>query len=256
MWDGKSYDIFQEEYQFKSGCYLIEKLEKIESLIGKSVLDLGCGNGQLTNQLAKKTKQIVTAIDSDKSMLAVLNDKYSSLKINSICSDIPNWLTTQQNNFDVIFSNATFHWFGSQESMSQILIDCHKNLSADGILAVRFSLKDNAYELKRYLAKRISEFLGNPNFLFIKQSELEYSGFSNQLTNSGFKTIYGKEIRFTPFSDPNLDFSFMINSQPIRGYFSDQSFIEFEQYLKKCWQQNKVKLRSHHAILIASKLSV
>ncbi len=30
MWDKESYDVFQKEYQFKSGCYLLEKLESFE----------------------------------------------------------------------------------------------------------------------------------------------------------------------------------------------------------------------------------
>ncbi len=254
MWNGKSYDAFQNEYQFKSGCYLIEKLESIEPLTTKSVLDLGCGNGKLTSLLAEKTNRTVIAIDSDPSMLAVLREKYSSSHIESVCDDIPGWLSHQENDFDVVFSNATFHWFGSHDSMNQILRDCYRNLSVNGILAVRFSLKENAFAIKQYLAEKMAEFLGNEKFSALLQSELDYTVFSGQVADCGFEIAYGEELRYTPFDDSEQDFQFMMKSQPIHGYFSAQKLGEFEAYLEKCWQHRQVKLRSHHAVIIASKV--
>ncbi len=253
MWNGKSYDVFQKEYQFKSGCYLIQKLESIESLTNKSVLDLGCGSGNLTNLIAEKSKQTVTALDADESMLNVLKEKYTSSNIDTICTDIPNWLAIQERDFDIIFSNATFHWFGSHDSILSVLSDCHKNLSSNGILAVRFSLKENGLEIKQYLAEKISAFIGDSDFPFITQSELNYSEFCSQLTSCRFKILHEEELRFIPFSDSDKDFQFMIHSQPIHGYFIEQQFIEFEQYLKQCWQHQKIKMNSHHAMVIASK---
>jgi ubiquinone/menaquinone biosynthesis C-methylase UbiE len=253
MWDGKAYDVFQKDYQFRAGSYLVQKLENFCSLLNKSILDLGCGSGDLTSLIAEKSKQPVIAVDADESMLSVLREKYPSSSIETIFADIPNWLAIQEKNFDIIFSNATFHWFGSHDSMLSILKTCYKNLSSNGLLAVRFSLKENGLEIKQYLAEKISEFFGDSDFPFITQSKLDYSEFCSQLNHCGFDLLYKEELKFIPFKDPDKGFQFMIQSQPIRGYFTKQRFIEFEQYLKNCWQDQKAEMKSHHAVVIASK---
>ncbi len=254
MWNGKSYDEFQESYQFKSGVYLIDQLESIVSLKNKSVIDLGCGNGKLTDLLRQKTGSSIIAVDVDASMLEVLKEKYSSSDNEVICVDIPKWLATQNRAVDIIFSNATFHWFGSHQAMEEILKDCHKNLSHKGILAIRFSLRENALELKQFLEEKLVQYLGKKEKTYLKQSELEHIKFLEQLKTCGFKLKYLEEIRYTPFTDPEMDFQFMLKSQPIHKYFTNQSYQEFKQYLQNSWGKHQIKLKSHHGVYIAQKL--
>ena len=77
--------------------------ELLGDIRGQRVLDLGCGDGRLTIQLAEKGAS-VTGIDSSKSMIDSAREKgldahvMDALEITYIAE------------FDSVFTNATLHW--------------------------------------------------------------------------------------------------------------------------------------------------
>jgi trans-aconitate methyltransferase len=251
MWDGKKYDEFQSEYQYNSGCYLIEKIESITDLTNKYIIDLGCGNGSLTYLLSKKTKSKITGIDSDVSMLKSLREKYYNTTIEIEHNDILTWLSISKSSCDIIFSNAVLHWLGSHENLLKLIKLCKNIIRPQGLLAIRFSLKNNALEIKKYLEDKLELFLGHKESPYLQQSQLDFDIFCEQLESNKYKIIYKEDINFIPFRDDNLVLKFMLHSQPIRQYFDDQSYKEFEKYLNSEWTKNSVQLKSHHGIFIA-----
>ncbi len=188
-------------------------------------------------------------------MLNIFKRKYSAPNIKIIKDDIPNWLSTNHHQFDIIYSNATFHWFGTHICLLSILKNCHKNLFSNGFLALRFSLKDNARELKKFLEIKLIEFLGHKESTYLYYSALDYNISIDQLLECGFHIHESEELKFEPFNDRDMDLQFLLNSQPIHEYFLDAAFNEFKKYLQDCWQKEKVKLQSHHIVVIASKKS-
>ena len=78
---------------------------------GEQILDLGCGDGQLTARLAA-TGAIVTGVDASADMVAAAK----SHGIDAVAGSAEN-LPFRDANFDAVFSNAALHWVRNQEAM-------------------------------------------------------------------------------------------------------------------------------------------
>ena len=65
----------QSDLQFRDGCSVIHKMLKTER--GESILDLGCGTGRLTMQLASLVGDSgrVVGVDPDSCRIAVANEQ-------------------------------------------------------------------------------------------------------------------------------------------------------------------------------------
>jgi trans-aconitate methyltransferase len=70
---------------------------------GEHILDLGCGDGALTEQLAA-TGAILTGVDASPAMVAAARKRNLSIDHHD-ATDLP-----YINQFDAVFSNAALHW--------------------------------------------------------------------------------------------------------------------------------------------------
>lgn len=133
-WDGRDYER-HSSYQRAWGSNLIAEL----SLRGdERVLDLGCGDGSLTCQLAERVPQgSVLGIDAAAEMLDAARDKCSPnmtvqhLDINHL---------DFESAFDLVFSNASLHWVHDHAA---ILRRIHRALRPHGVLLAQFGWDGN-----------------------------------------------------------------------------------------------------------------
>jgi trans-aconitate methyltransferase len=72
---------------------------------GERILDLGCGTGTLTAEIARHGAR-VTGVDSSPEMIVAAQEKYSELEL--AVSD--GQALTYAAEFDAVFSNAALHW--------------------------------------------------------------------------------------------------------------------------------------------------
>ena len=79
---------------------------------GERVLDLGCGTGQLTAQIAK-AGTVAIGIDNSSEMIACAQKKYPDLEF--LIADGANFRFAEP--FDAVFSNAALHWIKPPESV-------------------------------------------------------------------------------------------------------------------------------------------
>ena len=101
-------------------------LELLNAQPTETVLDLGCGTGQLTMQIADMGVRSVVGIDSSATMIAQASANYPVLSDSNFA-----WRIADATDFhvdtpvDAIFSNATLHWVKDAEAsvicMSQAL---------------------------------------------------------------------------------------------------------------------------------------
>lgn len=81
---------------------------------GLHILDLGCGTGTLTHELAQRGHCVIGA-DNSETMLATARASYPDIEF--IRTDACNLPWTDR--FDVVFSNAVFHWIRNQKGLLQ-----------------------------------------------------------------------------------------------------------------------------------------
>ena len=77
---------------------------------GEHILDLGCGDGALTEQLAA-SGAIVTGVDASLAMVAAARTRGLHIDYHSATA-LP-----YENQFDAVFSNAALHWIRDAESV-------------------------------------------------------------------------------------------------------------------------------------------
>ncbi|NTW53204.1 MAG: methyltransferase domain-containing protein [Chlorobaculum sp.] len=102
--DGKKYEQ-ASAHQKEWGSKVIAELD----LRGdESVLDLGCGDGVLTSKIAERLRDgLALGIDASKGMIAAAMPK-STPNLSFRLMDID--ALDFEEEFDIIFSNATLHW--------------------------------------------------------------------------------------------------------------------------------------------------
>lgn len=77
---------------------------------GERILDVGCGTGQLTADIAKSEAEVV-GLDQSAEMIASARKNFPELRFE--VSDIAT--ANYDKEFDAVFSNAALHWVRNQE---------------------------------------------------------------------------------------------------------------------------------------------
>ena len=169
----------------------------------KSVLDIGCGNGRLSNFFKYKT---YTGIDISKNLIELAKKEYESKNTHfevGNFQDLPS--STNKRKFDTIVSIAVFHHLPSTSGRKKALLQVQKALKNDGIFI--FSIW-NLLHAKKYAKPRkkallfsiLTLGLMHPRDLFIpwkkgsnKRNRYYYSfkekEVINLLENTGFEVI-------------------------------------------------------------------
>jgi len=114
----------------------------------ESVLDLGCGDGVLSAQLARLVPQgSVLGVDASQNMIAAARQQERE-NLHFAIQNIETMNFAEE--FDVIFSNAELHWVKDHE---RLLFCVYKALKIDGIFRCNFAGKGIAATFSTSCAK-------------------------------------------------------------------------------------------------------
>src|SRR5579859_867308 len=86
-------------------------LEWLNAQRGEFILDLGCGDGQLTHRLAA-TGAHVLGVDASAEMVAAARER--GIEAEQANAEL---LPFHDGTFDAVFSNAALHWVRNQDEM-------------------------------------------------------------------------------------------------------------------------------------------
>jgi trans-aconitate methyltransferase len=109
-WNANLYNA-KHDFVWKFGSDLVSLLDPCPA---ERILDLGCGTGHLTAQIAESGAQ-VTGVDRSAEMVSAARVAYPNLKF-EICD--ARHLTFHEE-FDAVFSNAVLHWIHEPELVLQ-----------------------------------------------------------------------------------------------------------------------------------------
>ncbi len=105
----------------------------LENYEGKTIIDVGCGNGYLLNKLSYKAKKII-GIDSSKNLLSFAKLKVSRQKnIETKLADVTKRLFLKTGSFDIIIANMLLQYLPSIDSFAK---ESFRILKKNGILIV------------------------------------------------------------------------------------------------------------------------
>jgi trans-aconitate 2-methyltransferase len=117
----------------------------------ESVLDLGCGDGKLTENLADLVPAgHVTGIDGSEGMIQVANARARN-NLSFMIMDIDELQLDRK--FDLIFSNATLHWIKDHNKLWTGII---KILNPGGLVRFNFAAAGNCSTLIRVLTEAMA----------------------------------------------------------------------------------------------------
>lgn len=136
QWDAQKYN---ETHDFISKYG--ENLLNLFSQEAQTVLDVGCGTGELTNKIAQKG-YLVTGIDVSDTMLQKAQESYPELvfyKEDILCP------SEKLNSYDVVFSNAVFHWIKDQATL---IHNIYQLLNQNGQLVCEFGAVGNVGKIR------------------------------------------------------------------------------------------------------------
>jgi SAM-dependent methyltransferase len=98
-------------------------LEWLAAKPGELILDLGCGDGQLTTRIAA-TGALVIGVDASAEMVAAARGR-AIVAEQAHAESLPH----ADNTFDAVFSNAALHWVRDQDAM---MAEVHRVLKPGG----------------------------------------------------------------------------------------------------------------------------
>jgi len=117
-WDPAQYEKFKKE----RARPFFDLLAQLDDISPRTVVDLGCGTGELTAELAKKWPQAeVVGVDNSPEMIAK-STPFANPRLRFAIAEIEDWSPAAP--VDLVFSNAAFHWLKNHEQQIERLAKC------------------------------------------------------------------------------------------------------------------------------------
>lgn len=141
-------DLYSDKHAFvfQLGAGVVELLAP---KAGQRVLDLGCGTGELTAQIAASGAQVI-GFDTSPSMLEQARTQFPDLDFRF--GDGRDFDFGRD--FDAVFSNATLHWVPDHEAVARSV---HCALKAGGRFVGEFGGQGNVARLEAALSEAARE---------------------------------------------------------------------------------------------------
>lgn len=117
--------------------------------IGEHILDVGCGTGHLTAQIAESGATVI-GIDNSSTMIESAQAAYPALEFKQADATAFSFPTP----FDAVFSNAVLHWINDAEAAVQCMVQA---LRTGGRLVIEFGGKGCVGRILQTLSAAMSE---------------------------------------------------------------------------------------------------
>ncbi len=176
-WDAKDY-AKNSQNQFQWAKELIPKLKLVGN---EALLDIGCGDGKITVEVAKNLPEgKAVGIDSSSQMIKLAQENFPSQEYPNLKFQVMDARAlTFQEEFDGVFSNAALHWILDQKA---VLRGVQRYLKPRGRLLFQMGGKGNAKDILTILDDLLAlemwqRFFEGFTFPYAFCNAEEYRGF-------------------------------------------------------------------------------
>ena len=158
------------------------------------ILDLGCGTGQLTAEIAKSDAEVM-GIDSSAEMISQARSNYPTLRFE--LADATRFRAAEP--FDAVFSNAALHWIKDAGAAAATIAAA---LKPGGRLVAEFGGKGNVHTFVEALAAVCNEVVGGISRIGNPWYFPSLAEYATVLEANGLEVTYGLLFdRPTPLED-------------------------------------------------------
>lgn len=120
---------------------VLELIRELEPIQGTRILDLGCGIGELMEELKRSLKGILlTGIDSSGEMLRLSQIKNPGAEHIQLAAEELNSL---HDSFDIIVCTHSFPYYVEKQ---KVLMELHRLLAPEGSLVIAFASANSLYD--------------------------------------------------------------------------------------------------------------
>ncbi len=155
-------------------------LNLLDAQPGEAILDLGCGTGQLTHQIAA-TGATVIGIDRSAEMIQQATTNYPEITFQ--VADARDFQVDRL--LDAVFSNAVLHWIPEADA---VIRSIHASLKPSGRFVAELGGKDNVQKIVAALQQAFAEQgLTPPSLPWYFPS---ISDYATRLEQQGFEVQY------------------------------------------------------------------
>jgi trans-aconitate 2-methyltransferase len=157
-WNAEDYEKHSQSQQ----QWARELTGKLSLKGGEDVLDLGCGDGKVTAEIARALRNgTVIGVDNSESMIRLATKRYpTSVYANLSFKVMDASNLTFEGCFDVIFSNAALHWVKNHKPLVEGL---YKYLKPGGKILLQMGGRGNARHIVSVLTEIQSLPAWHPN---------------------------------------------------------------------------------------------
>ena len=151
-WNAKDYAKHSSTQQM----WARELISKLKLNGHESVLDIGCGDGKITAEIAGYVPDgSVVGVDSSKEMIELASEHFTKDKYPNLSFQVTDARQLAfQEKFDVIFSNAALHWIKDHRP---VIAGIQKGLKPGGRILFQMGGKGNAEAILSIFEEMMSE---------------------------------------------------------------------------------------------------
>ncbi|QMS90421.1 methyltransferase domain-containing protein [Nostoc edaphicum CCNP1411] len=244
--------LYQDKHAFV-WQYGEDLLQLLNPQPGESILDLGCGTGQLTEKIAQSQAEVM-GVDYASAMIEKARENYPHLRFE--VADARNFQVNKP--LDAVFSNAVLHWV---KEADQAIASIHQSLKPGGRFVAEFGGKGNVLAIATALSNAL-EAINIPAQALNPWYFPSIGEYATLLEQQGFDVIYSTLFaRPTPLAEGEAGMANWIRmfASSFLAALSDEQQIQvirvIEEYLKPTlYQQGTWKADYRRIRIVAIKL--
>lgn len=188
-------DIYSKQSEGEKPSLFAKYVAETLQIEGKSLIELGCGNGRDAIFFANANAK-VTAIDQCDNIIELLNLRFQ--KLGNLCFKCLDFTVLEDSSqYDIVYSRFTLHSI-AKEQEEKVLQWTYRNLNPNGKLCIEVrGQKNEIYQVGIPVEGEPDAFILNDHY----RRFIHFETLCKELEDFGFQLNYAQEKKgFAPYN--------------------------------------------------------